>query len=677
MSSLKQRRGQTGSRRVLALSFLMLIGSVAALRLAPVWPRLWLFDLYERLDPPKRDSSRIVIIDVDGDSVRRIGPWPWPRDRLAEIIERAGAARVIGVDILLLDPSREVSAAAERRLTRAIAGSRVVLAATQADGSGAGELDGAAVAVTPVLQIGSDAQELVPGIGRIAWPLAVFAGPASGTGLAVVLPGRDGVIRRLPGLYAAGVTLLPSFALEVLRVAAGQGAVRVRSAAAGVEQVSIGAMAVPTDGGGAIWPRFSRETPARVVPAGQVLTGGVDPSVFEGRIVLIGASLAGLGDIHFTPLRQTETGTMINAQLIASVMDGDALRRPALADGAEAVLLVLLAVGSVAASGRLSSLMRTVVVGVTVLLLAAGSYAAFVVSGVLLDWTLAATGLVLVNLSLSALRARDDRRASRASEVALAAALSEVESARGVVTQALNGTKLATLGELASVLAHELRQPIAIMSMAAENADASLQEGNMDVPDARLRIDRIISQAQRAESIISHLSIFSRADPGAAGPVALGEAIEGALLLVGPLLTQNGVATAVSCPAGLPMVMGVKVLIEQVIINLCSNAKDALVQGRQSGRAITLSLRAEAGKVALEVADNGPGIPAAAMAQLFEPFFTTKPAGEGTGLGLSVCRRIVESMGGTMVARNLESGGAAFVATFPALGSQSGNLTNL
>jgi adenylate cyclase len=68
------------------------------------WPLLWLFDFYQRLSPPVRDASQITIVDIDGESVRRIGPWPWPRDRLAQLVDKARSARVIGVDILLLDP---------------------------------------------------------------------------------------------------------------------------------------------------------------------------------------------------------------------------------------------------------------------------------------------------------------------------------------------------------------------------------------------------------------------------------------------------------------------------------------------------------------------------------------------------------------------------------------------
>ncbi len=524
------------------------------------------------------------------------------------------------------------------------------------------------ISVTPVLQAGSDADALVPKISGIAWPLAVFARAASGTGLALVPAERDGVVRRLPTLYAAGATLLPGFAVEVLRVAAGEKVLRVRSGAVGVERVGIGSAGIPTDGDGAVWPRFARGVPARIVGASRLLTEEADPALFTGRIVLIGSSLAGLGDIHLTPLLEAETGTAINAQFVASVLAGDTLWRPAVAGAAEALVLALLGVLSLVMFGRISRTVQAGLVVGTAVILAATSFGAFAVYGALLDWTLPVAGMIVINLGLAAVRAHDDLRARRRAESGLASALAEIESARLVVAQALAGTKLATLGELATVLAHELRQPIATMSLAAENADASLQEGSLDVADARLRIERIIVQAKRAESMISHLSVFGRADPGDVVAVDLAAAVADALQLVGPSLRRHGVHVAVECEAGLPPARAVKVLVEQVIINLCINAQDALAEGSPDGRAITLSLaRSGVDRLQLEIADNGPGLSGEAMAHLFEPFFTTKPAGEGTGLGLSVCRRIVESLGGSIAARNGPARGAVFVVMLPAI----------
>ena len=647
---------------------------------AASWPRLWLFDAYQRVRPPVRDASRLTIIDIDGASVRQIGPWPWPRDRLAELIDVARAADAIGLDILLLDPDRSPGPDPDRRLAAAIAGARVVLAAARDD---APDVPRPVIAVPPMLQSGSEAQGLVPSVAQIAWPRAAFADTASGIGLAVIVPERDAVLRRLPALYAAGATLVPGFALDVLRVARRQQAVRVRSGPAGVEQVSLGTLAIATDRTGAIWPRFAAAVPAETVPAARLLTEPVDPSRFAGQIVLIGSSLAGLGDVHLTPLRDTETGTAINAQLIASVLAGDALWRPALADLAETLTLGLFGGASLLAFGRVSRAAQALLVAGFALALAAASFGAFAARGLLLDWTLPVAGLVIVNLCLAAVGARDDRRARRSAEQRLTSALADVEAARGVVAQALNGAKLATLGELATVLAHELRQPIAIMSLAAENAGESLRDDSLDVADARTRLDRIVAQAQRAESIISHLSVFGRADPGAVAPVDLSDAVAGALELVGPSLQRDGIEVAVTTEPGLPPALGIKVLIEQVIINLCLNARDAMAQGRSSKR-ITLSLTsAGADGLRLDVADDGPGIAEPALTRLFDPFFTTKPAGEGTGLGLAICRRIVESLGGSIVARNGARGtardgarGAVFSVTLPAAG-QPGNLTNL
>ncbi len=239
----------------------------------------------------------------------------------------------------------------------------------------------------------------------------------------------------------------------------------------------------------------------------------------------------------------------------------------------------------------------------------------------------------------------------------------DISREHAIERQAVANAKLATLGELATGLAHELNQPIAVMSLAAENAEDALSEGADGIPAARIRLARIVDQAQRAKNIVSHLRIFGRSDSGPMTQVRLAQAIDGALALVGNHLRNDGIAVEIDVPAALPAVRGRLVPIESVLVNLCMNARDAM-RGLPPDRRL---LRIEAasvpqGRVELRVVDRGGGISASAMPRLFEPFFTTKPAGEGTGLGLSISHGMMQSMDGGLSVHNTETG-ACFVLT--------------
>ena len=357
-----------------------------------------------------------------------------------------------------------------------------------------------------------------------------------------------------------------------------------------------------------------------------------------------------------------------NRGAIAGVMAGDTLWRPPWARALE--LAALLAAGglNLVLFRRLSGRWFAALGGALALTLAVGSVVAFQTSGLLLDWTWPVTGILAVQIAAQIVRARAERAAHQRDEAALLAASQEIDAARETVARAFNSAKLATLGELATVLAHELRQPIATISMAAENAELSLEDDSLDITDARDRLRRIVAQTERARGIIDHLRVFGRADAGKTELVDVAAVARDALSLVGPSLRQAGVRAAITAAPDLPGVMGQKILLEQVLVNLFINARDALLTAPLGQRETHLAISATgAGHVSLEMTDSGPGIPAEIQPRLFEPFFTTKAAGDGTGLGLAICQRIIESLGGGIVARNQDGGGACFVVTLPAV----------
>lgn len=245
--------------------------------------------------------------------------------------------------------------------------------------------------------------------------------------------------------------------------------------------------------------------------------------------------------------------------------------------------------------------------------------------------------------------------------------LADISGEKMLQAQAVASAKLATLGRMASALAHEITQPISVMMLAAESAlDAHETEGRGAVPIMVSKLNRILEQTQRAQSLVEHLRVFGRASDGATEAVDLAKAVDGALLLSASVLKRAGVEVENLVPARLPLVSANQALLEQVIMNLVINARDAMLHVPDTQRRLTLRAGEISGRrIELRVTDTGRGLSPEAMARLFEPFFTTKPSRQGMGLSLSICHGIIRSFGGEISGENVE-GGAAFCIRLPA-----------
>jgi C4-dicarboxylate-specific signal transduction histidine kinase len=256
----------------------------------------------------------------------------------------------------------------------------------------------------------------------------------------------------------------------------------------------------------------------------------------------------------------------------------------------------------------------------------------------------------------------------RAFEAEIIGYVEDVTAEREVAAQAQAASKLATLGHMATSLAHELNQPIAVMSLAARNGIARLRaDGAAAVPGTLARLERIAAQADRAIEITEQLRIFGHAGNGRTEAVALSTAMRGALLLTNGALQAIGARVTVSVTEDLPPVRARLVPLEQVIVNLLLNARDALEGREPGGRELVIeALPGETPEAALlRITDSGGGIPPEVIGRIFEPFFTTKPVGRGTGLGLSFCFGTMASFGGAIAVRNTAAG-AEFTLTFAA-----------
>ncbi|MHC8398783.1 PAS domain-containing sensor histidine kinase [Pseudomonas sp. MDT1-17] len=241
----------------------------------------------------------------------------------------------------------------------------------------------------------------------------------------------------------------------------------------------------------------------------------------------------------------------------------------------------------------------------------------------------------------------------------------EVRRSQQQLTQS---AKMATLGEMATGLAHEINQPLNVMRMAIVNVLKRLNNGDAQIDYLTDKLNRIDAQVQRAARVVDHMRVFGRRSEIEQHPFNPAQAIEGTLSLLAEGMRGKGVDLRVSDTRFDVQVRGYVDQLEQVLINLMVNARDALLGKREADREfkpwISVYVERDAQSVRLWVEDNGGGIDPRLLERIFEPFFTTKPVGVGTGLGLSVSYGIVENMGGKLSVRNSVEG-ARFCIELP------------
>ena len=225
-------------------------------------------------------------------------------------------------------------------------------------------------------------------------------------------------------------------------------------------------------------------------------------------------------------------------------------------------------------------------------------------------------------------------------------------------------SKLAALGEMSAAVSHELNQPLAAMKTYLAGAQLLLNRNRPD--EALASFQRIDDLIERMGAITRQLKSYARRSGDTFEPINLGDALNSALALMEPQLRLREVKITRTIPPEKVMIMGDRVRIEQVMVNLLRNAMDAT----QSIPDAAIDLLLAAGETAvLTVRDNGHGIDSAD--NLFEPFYTTKLPGDGVGLGLAISSGIVNDLGGRLTARNAAAGGAVFEVQLPILSEQT------
>ena len=411
-----------GLARALALLLLLALAALRILDPLPIQElRVRVFDLFQVLQPREATERPVVIIDIDEQSLKSVGQWPWPRTRIADLISRLTqmGALVIAFDVVFAEPDRmSPSVAADefrdlddatRTKLRALPSNDAVLADALKNSRVVLGESGLPFAVAQpegakppigLATMGGDPRPFLLNFPGLLRNVPQFEQAASGRGLFTIRAERDGIVRRVPIVMQAQGTVMPSLSLEMLRVASGSNTVLIRSDHAGVQSAAVPGFVIPTDRNGQLWIHFSPHDKARYVSAGDVLEGKVPADRIARRLVLIGTSAVGLLDSKTTPIDPVMPGVEVHAQVLESVLTQSVLSSPNYAIGVELCAALLLGVAIIWLAPILSPALLLAFGAAIIAVTLGASWYFYQQAGLLFDATYPLLSSALVYLTL-------------------------------------------------------------------------------------------------------------------------------------------------------------------------------------------------------------------------------------------------------------------------------------
>lgn len=666
-------------------SLLLILLLVFSLRFADPEPlptfRNAFFDFAQRLilAEAEEPSDELVVVDIDELSLANLGQWPWPRDLMADLVGQiaAGKPSVLGIDIIFAEedrmspdnllkrfpldaPLRESLAALpsnDAMLAARLRTLPTVLAAAVTDVQVS--LAGTAPLQAPMrLRLGEQTGSELTRYPALLRNLPRLEAASSGVGVASLNYAGDGVIREFPIVMLVGDSILPSFAVEVLRIAQGADAISVEIDGPGVTNVTFGETAIKTAFSGQVWLRDRPPAPERKISASDLLDGRIPLSRLQGRIVLLGSTATGLGKSFVTPAGYLRGDLDVQALFVENLMTASYLVRPHYAAIWEGVVAALLLALIVAFAPRISGYVSLpVVLGSLALVFAVCLYA-LEQHAVFLDPSYAAVVLVLgylVMLGIGMVEAqRQRRRADEEREMAL------------ILAEAANRSKTSFLANMS----HELRTPLNAILGFSEMMKRGIL-GPISPPKYRDYINDIYQMGGHLLSLVNDILEMSKVE---AGESQLSETefevravLEECVNTVKSAYRSDATEIILDGRSTFPQLWGDRRMLTQMVLNLLSNAVKYTPEG---GEVRLLAVLDEAGAYRVSVSDTGIGMSDQEIDEAFEPFRRVDHAlasnFEGIGLGLPLTKAMVEMHGGKMEVSSVTDRGTTATLVFPA-----------
>ncbi len=359
--------------------------------------RFRVFDYFQRIEPRQYEPVPVKYIDIDEESMKKLGQWPWPRTILAEMVARVAnmGAAALAFDIVFAEPDRTSpnqilpmwdAGNSRPELREAITGlpdHDAVFADVLAQ---ANTVTGFVLTQTQTerapkvkagfAHAGDDPRSFVANFSGAAPNLESIEKASRGNGTFNLVPEQDSVIRRVPIILRLGDQFYPSLSAEALRVAQGASTYLIKSSGAnmetafgehtGINNIRIGGIIVPTTAEGQIWIHYTEDVPSRRIPAWKIFTDDFDPSLVAGQILFVGTTAAGLKDLRVTPLNPVLAGVEVHVQAVEQILLGHFLQRPDWALGLELFYLLVVGLFLVFILDRVSAVWGVTAAGVAV-----------------------------------------------------------------------------------------------------------------------------------------------------------------------------------------------------------------------------------------------------------------------------------------------------------------------
>jgi len=649
------------------------------------------FDTLQTWAEPQTGTPSVITVEIDEASVRRMGPWPWPREHIGWLIEALAdrGAQAIILALLLRQPDPTDAAFDTDWMNPLPAETRESLGLLpNGDAALAASISGRNVVTgylllhepgwdVPTSKSGVAVRGSSPTASMLRFAGAVdtipeLVGAAEGNGSFNIVPDNDGVVRRMPMVLNLNGSLVPSVMAEALRVAQGASTYLVSASSeskgqARVSSVRVGNLLVPTDATGRVILRFGARPASAVVPAWQVLDGSVDPGLFEGSIVVLGTSIHGVSRVHATPVGQPRPGNEIIARTLDAALSSTPLLRPDWAIGAETVagvltglLLIVILVRTGPAIGLAAAVVIIVGAWATAVLL-------FREADRLFDANPVIVAALATYLGVTFLSYLQTEREIARRQVAEGQALASEEEANKARYEAELANRAKS--DFLARMSHEIRTPLnAIIGFAEMIRDEAM--GAVQPPAYRDYAGDIHGSASHLLNLINDLLDLSKIEAGKMELqeelVDLADTARSCLSLVRERASRNGVELQREAAADLPPLVADERSVRQMLLNLLSNA----IAYTPSGRGATVRVFVgEDGGLVMQVADQGIGIAPEDMPRVLSPYgqvdnVWVRERG-GTGLGVPLVRSLIELHGGRFEIESAPDVGTTVTLHFP------------